>query len=841
MSRIDWGWSIKMAYRDSRKSLGRLFFYFSAIILAVSSIVAITSFKQSFLDKIDSEARELLGADMVVYSYTGFDEKADSVLRPITAQQTEDKSFASMVSFTESDFTRLVWVKAIDKGFPILGEIECTPATAIDALHKGEGAIIDASLLLQAGLKVGDSLVLGTEKFQIAGTIEKAPGQVGVASMVAPVVFIPLEKLAATGLEQVGSRIITARYLTVKRNEAKPLDFKENIKWLTDNKYRVEEVNDRKTVIGNSFNQLNDFMNIIAIASLLIGSIGIAGAIAVYANEKMRTAVVLKCMGAAQESINAVFLIQVSGMSFLAGVVAVLLGVALQSYFPVLLAQFLPTQLELALSFSAMLGGIATGMVVTLLFAYLPFSKLSQLSAAQALRDRISPIKTAQTKTIIVYAFFVLFIGFVTYLLTENVLRSVLYVAAIGLITVVLLGIGNAFKLAIKKLPIMSLPFSFRLGLSNTSRPGNQSNLLIISIGLGIVLIAVLFNLRQMLTDQLQISTDGDRPNMLLFDIQQDQVEGVHNFVAESNMPVLQQVPIVAMRLEAINGRRREEIKADTTSKIPAFALDREYRVTYRDTLIESETLVDGTLEKNDSGVVYISLEEKLAEQMMVKVGDKITFNIQGLQKETTIGSIRKVDWNRVQTNFTVVFQTGLIESAPKTYVIATKSADKQQSAIFQRNLIKRYPTVSVIDIETILKTANEVLDQIAFVINFMTGLCLLTGILILITGINLTRFQKIKEFSLLRTMGMLSKQLNVVYFTEYASLGFIAALSGVLFSTVLSIVLAKFVFNSWFIPSMLQATAIIFITAILTAVVGSISNIKLLRQPPMQILRDAE
>lgn len=841
MSGIDWSWSLKMAYRDSRKSLGRLFFYFSAIILAVSSIVAITSFKQSFLAKIDTEARELLGADMVVYSYTGFTAQADSALQPMVAQQTTDKSFASMVSFPQSDFTRLVWVKAIDKGFPLLGQIQCTPAAAIDALHKGTGAIIDASLLLQAGLKVGDSLTLGTSHFQIAGTIEKAPGQVGVASMVAPVVFIPISMLEETGLVQLGSRIVTARYLTLQRNNDQPIDFKDNIKWLVDNKFRVEEVNDRKTVIGNSFNQLNDFMNIIAIASLLIGSIGIAGAIALYANEKLRTAVVLKCMGAAQESINAIFLIQVGGMSFLAGLVAVLLGIALQSYFPVLLAQFLPTKLELSLLFSAMLGGIATGMVVTLLFAYLPFSKLSQLSAAQALRDRIAPIKTAQTKTVVVYSLFVLFIAFVTYVLTDNLMRSVIYVAAIGTITLVLLGIGNLFKLFIKKMPLLRMPFSFRLGLSNTSRPGNQSNLLIISIGLGIVLIAVLFNLRQMLTDQLQISTDGDRPNMLLFDIQQDQLAGVHDFVAENKMPVLQEVPIIAMRLEAINGRRREAIKADTTSKIPEFALDREYRVTYRDSLIESETLVDGEIGKFDEGVVYISLEERLAEQMLVKVGDKITFNIQGLQTETTIGSIRKVDWNRVQTNFTVVFQTGMIENAPKTFVIATKSDDKSMSAKFQRNLIKRYPTVSVIDIETILKTANEVLDQIAFVINFMTGLCLLTGILILITGINLTRFQKIKEFSLLRTMGMVSKQLNVVYFTEYAALGLIAALSGVLFSAILSVVLAKFVFNIWFFPSLIQALLIILITAIMTAVVGSISNIKLLRQPPMQILRDAE
>ncbi len=830
-----------MAWRDSRKNRSRLFLFMSSIVLGIAALVAINSFGDNLKRQVNDEAKSLLSADLEIESKQPFSDSLKFFLDSLNLQTTEEVNFASMVLFPKNGGSRLVNIRAVEHAFPFYGKIITAPENAVQEYSSGTLALVDKTLLSQFNVSPGDEIKVGEITFKIAGSILKVPGQSGITSSVAPPVFIPLNLIESTNLLQKGSRISYSIYIKY------PDDFKNSVfedvikPRLEFENLKYEDVDGRKKQVGNAYADLTGFLNLTAFIALLLGCIGVASSVHIYMKEKVQSVAILRCLGAKGSDGVGIFLTQIFFMGLIGSILGAFLGTIIQYYLPVLFADFLPFELSLQLSWNSIFMGIAMGAITSILFALFPLLKIRRVSPLKALRSSYENSEPDRLPYL-VYGLIIVFITGFTYLQLGSIKNALVFSAVLYISFGVLAGFAKLITwLTRKYLPVKS-SFTWRQGLSNLYRPNNQTLILVITIGLGTSLIMTLLLSQQLLLDKLKFSSAVEsRPNMVVFDIQESQVDSINSAAVDNNMPVIASVPIITIRLENIKGRTIDELKDDTTSKVKDWVLDREYRVTYRDTLIDSEELIEGKWVgdiSNPKDTVFVSLDKGLAESMDVKVGDPVNFNVQGAIINTIVGSIRKIDFQRVQTNFLVLFPRGVLEKAPKFFVLLTRFIDTQQSAKFQHLLVTQFPNVSIIDLNLILETVDGVIKKVSFIIRFMAFFSIVTGILVLIGSVMISKFQRIQESVLLRTMGASRRQIFNINALEYFLLGSLSALTGIIISVGVSMGLAQFSFNTILVPDWIpMLIGYVAITG-LTVFIGLVNSRDVVNKPPLEILR---
>lgn len=839
------GWLWRMAWRDSRRSRQRLLLFMSAIVLGIAALVAINSFGDNLARSIDEQAQELLGADLTASYSKEQSDTTQRFLRSLGTERSFEVAFPSMVVFPKSQGLRLAQVKALEGNFPYYGDWDTQPASAVGQFRRAMAskqriALVEDGLLIQFGAQVGDSVKVGNLTFLVAGRVMATPGQAAITSTVAPSVFIPYPFLAQTGLVQTGSRINYKYYyrFAPKTNVdtlAKKLEARFDKLGIS-----TDTIAARKKQTGRSFDDLTKYLNLVAFVALLLGCVGVASAVHLYVKEKVQSVAVLRTLGTSGRQAFLIYLIQTALMGLVGAVVGALLGSTIQLLLPRVFSSFLPVTVDTTISWSAVGQGIGTGLLISVLFALLPLLVIRNVSPLRVLRANYSDDTTRRDWwQWVVYATIVLAITGFAYWQIRNWRLALSFTAGLGAAFAVLAGMAQLLIFAVRRFFPASWSYVWRQSLANLYRPQNQTLILVVSIGLGAFLIATLYLTQSLLLGRVQLSASGNQPNMVLFDIQNEQKAGVKALVQQYKMPVLQEVPVVTMRLLSINNRSVEAIRKDTAAKIPDWALTREYRASYRDSLIGSEKLVVGHppyLDKN--GVPNISIDENYFDRLKLKLGDKLTFNVQGTPIETRVGGTRKVDWQRVQTNFLVVFPNGVLEQAPQFQVLMTRTPNNQQSALFQRELVGRYPNVSAIDLGLILKTLDEILDKISFVIRFMALFSIITGLLVLSSSVIISKYQRIQESVLLRTLGASRNQILQITLIEYLFLGLLAALSGILMSLLAAWSLAKFVFEVPFTPSATPLLVITAVVTLLTMIIGLFNSRDVLVRPPLEVLR---
>ena len=326
---------------------------------------------------------------------------------------------------------------------------------------------------------------------------------------------------------------------------------------------------------------------------------------------------------------------------------------------------------------------------------------------------------------------------------------------------------------------------------------------------------------------------------MVLFDIQSQQKEAVAGLAKQNGLPIIAQVPIVNMRLDEWNGKNINSINSKDSS-LSRGVLTREYRVTYRDTITASEKITAGKWSGDitKDGTIYISLEQGWAKRQKIELGDTLVFNVQGSLITTIVGSYREVDWNRIQTNFIIVFPKGVLEDAPQFYVLLTRVGSDEASAKFQQAMVKQFANVSIIDLGLVLKTLDEILQKIAFVIRFMAGFSIITGLVVLVASVLISKYQRIQESVLLRTLGAGRKQILAITALEYFFLGALASFTGIILSLAGTWALAKYTFKTEFYVEPIPLLIVFGAICLLTVVIGLINIRGVLNKPPLEILR---
>lgn len=845
-----------MAWRDSRRNRARLLLFMSAIVAGIAALTAVRSFSVNLTADIDREAKSLLGADLLVQGNTPM---PDSLMAEVMATPGVERArvynLLSMAYFPKSDGTRLTNVRAADRGYPFFGKWKSLPQNAWQTYHDGgKRALVEHGLMLQFGVQPGDSVYIGTQAFAIEGDLLSRPGRAGIGSAIAPVAFIPFEWLDSTGLVQKGSRVWYQYYFKIPDQRAldslvarieQPLE-KASMDW--------ETVETNKQSIGRAFGSFSTFLNLVGFVALLLGCIGVAGAVHIYIKDKLPTVAILRCLGASGHKAFYVYLAQVAGIGLVGALAGAALGALIQIALPWVTKDLLPIEsASTDFSMVSALQGVLLGVSVAVLFALLPLAGILRTSPLRTLRASFGEQQTSDR--LLRWGVYALIaaalLGFTRWLIGQWQ-ETLWFIGGIAAAFAVLWGAARLLTFLLRKFFPKKWSYVWRQGIANLFRPENQTVMLVVTIGLGVMLLSTLFLIQNLLLRQVEFSGSGNQPNMVLFDIQTDQKDSVAAMVAAHGMPVMQQVPIVAVRVEEIDGKRKPveeenpepeenpQDDEDREKRIPRWVWDREYRVTFRDSLIDTEEILEGEW----AGVhrpgepIRVSISDNLQRGMKAKVGTKIVFNVQGALLETEVGSIRKVDFTRIQTNFMVVFPKGVLEAAPQFHVVVSRVNSAEQSAAFQSEIVRRYPNVSAIDLTQILKSVDEVLGKVSFVIRFMAMFSILTGLLVLISSIYQGKFARIRESVLLRTLGASRRVILRIVALEYLLLGGLACLAGIGLSVGGAWALARFVFKIPFEPDWWPLLLTFAAITAITVVIGLLNSREVVRKPPLEVLR---
>jgi len=847
-------WLFKMAWRDSRKNRSRLFLFTSSIILGIAALVAVYSFRDNLQRDIDEQAKLLTGADLTIDSRNEISKKTRAMLDTLGDQRAKQLDFASMLYFIKGQGSRLVQIKALEGNYPFYGELETTPAAAAQAIKKGRNALVDRTVMLQFKASPGDSIKVGKLSFAIAGSLDNAPGQTGFTTTVSPIVYIPLEYLPETGLITYGSRVHYSYFYQFRQPEQLAALIKKNQALLDREGLDVETVASKKRSTGRSFEDLSRFLALAGFAALLLGCIGVGSAIHVYVNEKIASISTLRCLGVKAWEAFFIYLIQITFIGLAGAIAGAALGTAVQFLLPVVLKDFLPVAFTVHISWMAILQGILTGLLISILFALPSLLAVRSVSPLNAIRLSFESADAAKEPLKwLVYLIIYLFITGFVYLQMESWLQAFIFSGAVVVSVAIFYGLSVLLLTLVRKLLSPGLSYSWRQGFSNLYRPNNQTLMLIVSIGLSTALIATLYFVQGILISKVTLSTGKTQPNMVLFDIQTSQKNAVASLVRKYHLPVLSQVPVITMRLEEINGKNAADLaRADSLKgkakvsgnerrESSARAFKSELRATYQEKLTSAEMITSGKWSgkvNSPSAIIYVSLDERYAERIHVKPGDKILFNVQGMMIPTVVGSLRKINWGRVQTNFRIVFPTGVLEDAPQFHVIMTNVPDQKISAAFQTQVVQNFPNISVIDLGQVLLVLDELLGKISLVIRFMASFSMITGWIVLVSAVRSSKNQRLREIVLLRTIGAKGRQILSITAIEYLFLGLFSAAAGMIIAISGSWALATYSFGTDFqlpvVPALLLFGSVILIVVI----TGMLSSTNVLRRSPLEVLR---
>ncbi len=834
-----------MAWRDSRRSRGRLVLFGTALVLGVAALTAIGSLTRNLAATVDSQARTLLGADLVLESRRAWTEETERFSASLPARErAREATMASMALFPKSGATRLTQVRAISGRFPFFGRLEADPPEAAAAFAAGRGALLEEALLLQFDLTAGDTIRIGGRDLLILGSLRKVPGEAATFSALAPRVLIPLADLDPE-LQARGSLVRYKEYFRFDDSMDTPALLAAQKPEIDRLHLDATDLARSKRQLGRAFEQVASFLNLVGFVALLLGGIGVASGMGAYLKTKVRTAALLHCMGAASAQTLAIYLWQALAIGLLGSVAGALLGVGLQSLAPRFIGSASALQVTFSLQPVAIAQGVAAGLVVCLLFTILPLLPMRRIPPLLTLRTGDDVPASRDPASWIARGALALGVIAIPWWQSGNLRLALGFAAALGVAILTLAGVARLLAWAARRFTPLALPYEWRQGLANLHRPGNRTVLLLGTLGLSTALLLSLQLTESLLQRQFAREDLGNQPNLIFFDIRPDQVEPVRAVIREQGLPDLGAVPVVTMRLAEVKGRKVEAIVADKSTRTPNWVLNREYRCTYRETPSDTEQITAGKwVGRVAPGTtpVPISLEADIAQNLGVKVGDILTFDIQGIPLETRIESLRRVEWRRFSPNFFVVFPLGSLEDAPAFFIAVSRAADSKASARIQGAIVRQFPNISAVDLSLVANTVRDIIGKATTAVRFLSLFTIGTGLIVLLSAVLTGRYARVREAVLLRTLGARRQTVFRILAVEYLALGSLGALTGIVLAAGGSWALATFVFEipqpalaAVIVPPSLVAFAGMML---LTLTAGLLTSRGVSDHPPLEVLR---
>ena len=836
-----------MAAREMRASWRRLVFFFLCIALGVGAIVTLRSVIQSVRQVFAGEARGLIGADLLVSSSRPIDgdlaARLEARLRTAGAEMTRTAETATMARAASSASApaRMVELKAVGPGFPYYGRLVLQGgATYTHGLVAGFGALVRPELLAQLGIALGDRIAIGGRDFTVRGVIEAEPGRRLGAFSLGPRVIVDIADLEQTSLVAFGSRVTHQRL--VKTPDAGLVALATALREDAKNSFvRVRSYSDTEGDMGEDFARAENYLSLVGLVVVILGGVGVSSVTRVFVQQKLKSIAILKCLGARASQVLAIYMAQVLVLGALGSVVGVLIAAGVMAWIPQWLGPAVTAGLDVnyQLTPSAVAQGAGTGLLVSMLFSLVPLLDVRHVKPSRLLRD-----ETAKGGRDWVWWTAAGGVGGSVLALTMWQAGSVRIggIVAIGFVVVaaVLYLAGVALIASVRPLSAAGW-FPLRHAALQLTRPGGQVHLVLLTVGLGTFFILGVRALQQNLVSEVSVDLATDAPDMFLLDIQSDQLTGVLSTLASrrpAGAPAPRTLPVMRARVVGVQG---QNLTLDDYEDVRGRgSLAREYTVTYRSHLEANERIVEGVAWDGPSASGEVSIEESLRDRFGIRIGDAIRFDVLGRIVTATVASVRHVDWSDGRAGgFMFVFRPGLLDTAPHGHIAFVRGPETgADRARLLSDLARGYPNVSVIDGREMLSALKTVVDNVTLAVTVVGTLVVVSGLMILVGAVAMTKFRRVYEAAILKTLGATRRVIATMLLLEYGVLGVLAGVLGAAGAAALTWALSRFAFDMAYRPIPALWMIGIATTGVVVSVVGVAASWDVLQRKPLATLR---
>lgn len=879
MASLSYKSAAKIAAREMRASRGKFFFVILSVAIGVAALTGVRGFSSSFRSTLLNRARSIMAADLSARMFQQPTPEQEKGLDAIAKGGVETTSVTELLSMASSPKTLdplLVSLKAVDpKMYPFYGEVELAPKGDLKTVLGPDAVVVADDLLVRLRLKVGDELKVGNKLFRIASVVVNEPDRLSGSFAAGPRVLISQEGLEASGLLAPGSHA-GQRYLfkVPKPGNGAPISDKA----VGDLKTRLEKVLPESQVIDyretnpaltQGLDRATSLLSLMSLVALVLGAIGVAMAMRAHLQQRLDTIAIMKSLGARSGQIMKIYLMQTLLLGLLGGVLGVALGIGVQLAFPYLLARLINVETDLHVQFRTVFTGLAAGVLTTLLFTLPPLLDIRGvrpiLILRRAVEDTDDPFVAAIfkkiTKNLAQIGAAVLILGGLAAIattLSDSATVGKYFSLGLVMVLAVLLG-ASALVLAGLKFFLnrtrLALPSAVRHGLANLYRPGNPSAALLAALGMGVMQMMTVFLVQQAVVSELHISSAPNLPNVFLVDITNDEIDGMRKLltVQKSVTAPPELLPVISSRILEINGVPASEVKLKNFPRRMLQSISLTWTPEASDGKAGpppnlqfgpppgTKTVLGKwwTPEQEKDGKAHplVAINQPQADRLGVKVGSTITFAAQDNKFIATVVAITKSDGQHAFSRAEFLMPKETLAGLPVVWYGGVH-ADPARVGELQRALYAAYPTVTVINVAQALETVRSVVIQISYVIQFLAAFSIFAGIIILASSIAGTRYRRIREVVVLKTLGATRARIATVFSIEFAVLGLVAGVVGILFANIIARLLLKSLTVNYTVRWGWTFTALLG-TAVLTVVTGWMASHRILGQKPLEVLRE--
>lgn len=881
----------KMAWRETRAAWRHFLYFLVCVAIGVGAMTGVSLFGHRVELVVNQEARSLLGGDLEIWLTRPLSEHGQMILYSLREQGvtithvTELVAMAASTVFSVGHPTQIVELKAVEPSYPLYGSLHLDPDSKLVSLLNLPpqqcpvppcyGVVVQESLLIRMGLTVGDRIKIGEGWFLITGLVRSEPDRMANMFSLGPRVFLSQEGLRTTGLIRLGSRLRERYLLKLPPSMSADSLLPDLQHHLARESPRITDARHGQPQLKQSLEQLTRYLGLIGLTALFVGGVGIATSVHAFVREKLMTIGILKTIGADSPVIFWIYVLQAMILGIGGSIIGLMLGTALYRGLPWLLTVLLDSSLlnqlgmttdKMSVSSIPLLKGLGLGVLSSLLFALWPLLTVREVKPAWIFRREVDPLGSWDPRgtsprwrggmpldSVTLLTLAGTGVGLVLLALWQAGSWKIgwLFILSFGA-AVLLLTLSARLALWLLKRWRGPALLQFRHAIGNIKRPGSQLVGITIAVGMGVMVMATVALVERSLLHQVNEQRPVDSPSFFFIDIQPDQAEAFLRLLRErSGDPSPRLTPLVRARLSALKGipvavetipdrEERTDPRDQQKETRRTWFLTREYALTFLQDLPKDNTIVQGEWWKPDQVFTkpLVSIEEDAARQLGLTIGDSIEVDIHGIPITGEISSIRHVEWSNFSTNFYMIFSPGSLDGAPHTYV-ATVRVTPSEEVSLQQAVVASFPNVTAINVGDVLNSFSQVMDRLTLAIEAVASFCVLAGGLVMAAALAATRYRRLYESLILKALGASRGVLVQIFAIEYALLGAVGGVAGLLLASALSWATLSFIFDlRWsFEPVILCVT--LLATIVLTTAVGFLSTYRILGQPPLSGLRD--
>jgi putative ABC transport system permease protein len=847
---LSWKRAEAIGWRDLRSAPGKFGFVVLSVAVGVAALVGVRGFSESFRRTLSTEARSLMAGDLTArFFHQPTAEEKDriaAIAQPGGIRTTWVTETVSMASAPPDPVPLLVSLKAVDPAeYPYYGTAQLEPAMSLKQALDGDSAVVAEEFLIRLNARVGQTLRLGGIEFRITAVLKQEPDRLSAGAGLGPRVMISQAALERTGLLAPGSRA-SQKLLMKLPPQTDPVALRKQVETALPDA-QVMDYREGNPGLNRGLDNATAILSLICLVAMVLGAIGVAMAMHAHLEQRMDMLAILKAVGASSGDLLRIFLLQTLGLGLAGGLLGVAAGVGVMAALPTVFGKLLPVHATLEFPWRSVAAGLGTGLLTTLLFCLPPLLDVRNVRPVLVLRrlveqgpDGIGGWFThwwARRLQLGISAMVIAALGGIAWALSDSAEVGGWFALIFTVALVVLLALAAVALRTLRFLlnrVRLRLPSFLRHGLANLYRPGNQSTAVLAALGTGVMLILAVYLMQSMLLRDIRETASPKLPNVFLIDVTTEEVAGVKDFFAHQQgvSQSLDLMPVVTGRFVSLNGKPVEQLK---NQHFPSRMLENA-ELSWADALPTGDKVTQG-MWWTDSGVAELAVGEGVAQRLHIGLGSVVELNVGGVVRALKVAAIYRADGQHLGARVAFVLPSGQLKDQPATWY-GGAHVDSKQVAAMERALFATYPTVTVINLVDVLERIESVVDQITFVVRFLAGFSIVAGLMILASSIASTRFRRMREAVVLKTLGATRLRIVRTFSVEFSVLGLLAGAVGVIFANVLTRVLLRKLDVGFQIDW--RATLIALVgTAVLATATGWVASYRILGLRPLEVLRE--